>query len=131
LKYRPPHGHFFFLVLPLQNLFVHEISWRHAALHCTSLTIFVENLVNSQIANLKFIVERGWTVFETPSAPRTFLFFYFFIGRNYLVTKFRGCTRPIILHLYLFFVEFSVSIWVADLKSKIEEHGVVSALYFR
>ena len=33
--------------------------------------------MNIQIANLKFIVERGWTVFEIPSTPRTFLFFLF------------------------------------------------------
>ena len=33
----PPHRHFTFLVLPLQNLFAHEILWRYAALHYTSV----------------------------------------------------------------------------------------------
>ena len=32
-----------------------------------------------------------------------FSFFYFIIYSIYLATKFRGCTRPIILHLYPFF----------------------------
>ena len=54
----PPHRHFTFLVLPLQNLDGHKISWIHAALHSTYLTIFVEFLVNISIANSKFNMER-------------------------------------------------------------------------
>jgi len=64
---------------------------------------FVDFSMNIWVANLELNIERGWTAFETPSTPRTFLFFYFIIYSIYLATKFRGCTRPIILHLYPFF----------------------------
>ena len=43
-KYRPPHEHLSFLVLPIQNLFGFEILWRHVPLHYPSVAIFVEFL---------------------------------------------------------------------------------------
>ena len=55
----PPHRHFTFLVLPLQNLFGHKISWRHASLHSPYLTIFSEFFAYIWIANPKFNMERG------------------------------------------------------------------------
>jgi hypothetical protein len=56
-KYRPPQEYLFFLVLPLQNLFRFEISWRQAPLHSLSLSIFVEFLANIWIADLNGSVE--------------------------------------------------------------------------
>ena len=50
-------GTFIFLVLPLQNLFRFEISWRQAPLHSLSLSIFVEFLANIWIADLNVNVE--------------------------------------------------------------------------